>query len=164
MMETKNKIVKLAKVCYIVTKVLYCVACAVCLVFIALAIALPLANAIDSLTQAETAILFATLALFAFICIGLLWNVEGIFKSVVVNKAPFGEAVSHYLKKIALFTLLLSLVPALLGSIVLRAIYPETELTFPIELGGIIAGIVLFVIGLCFDYGNELQKSEDETL
>ena len=163
-MEIKNKIVKLAKICHIVSKVLYCISFAVCLVFVALAIALPLSNATGEMSAAEAAVFFATLALYSFMCIGLLWNIEGLFKYIAKEQTPFNERVSHYLKKIALFTLLLSAVPALVGSIVMRAVCPETELTFPIELGGIVAGIVLFIIGLCFDYGNELQKSDDETL
>ena len=163
-METKKKIVKTAKVCYIVAKVLYCIAFAVCLVFIALAIALPLTNAIDALSPAETAVIFATAALYAFMCIGLLWNVEGLFKSIATDGTPFSDAVSHYLIKIAIFVLLTSLIPALLGTIVLQIACPETELTFPIEMGGVIAGGVLFLIGLFFQYGNELQKRDDETL
>ena len=163
-METKNTILKTAKVCYIVSKVLYCLLCAACLTFIVLAIALPLTNAIDSLTKGETATVFSTLAVYAFMCIGLMWNVEGLFKSVVINQKPFGEAVNHYLKKIAIFILLVSLVPSLVGSIVVRIACPETELTFPIAMGGVVGGIVLLLIGIFFKYGNELQKQSDETL
>lgn len=163
-METKKQIIKTAKVCYIVTKVLYALSCVACLVFIALAIALSCTHAIKSLTVAETAIIFGTCAFYAFMCIGLLWNVESIFKSVLDGQAPFGERVSHYLKKIAIFVILLSTVPALVGSILLRAICPSTELVFPIEFGGIIAGIVLFLFGKFFKYGKELQNNDDETL
>ena len=163
-METKNKIVKTAKVCYIVAKVLYLLSFAVCLTFIALAIALPLTNAISSMPAAETAVIFATLAVYAFICIGLLWNIEGLFKAIAEAQTPFTERVSHYLKKVAVFIVVLSVVPALLGSTILRIACPETETVFPIELGGIIAGAVLFFIGLLFNYGKELQKRDDETL
>lgn len=163
-METKSRIIKTARVCYIVTKVLYCLACVACLTFIALAIALSVTNAIKSLMPAETAVMFSTLALYSFFAIGLLWNVESMFKSITVEQAPFGEKVSHYLKKIAIFVLMISIVPALIGQIVLRAACPSTEMTFPIEVGGIVSGVVLFLIGLFFDYGKELQKRDDETL
>ena len=163
-MKIKNKILKLAKICHIIAKVLYIASFVVCLSFVALAIALPLSDLTVKLTSAEIAVLFGGLALYAFFCIGLLWNVEGIFKSVLQGQSPFGVAVSHYLKKIALFSLLLSIVPSLVASIVIKAIYPATELTFPIEFAGIVAGIVLFVISIFFDYGNELQKTDDETL
>lgn len=163
-METKNKIVKIAKGCYIAAKVLYILAFAVTLAFIALAIALPLTEAIEKYAPAETAVLFSTLSLYAFICIGLLWNVEGLFKSIVKEQAPFSDRVGHYLKKIAVFVLILSVVPAVLGTAIVRIACPETELAFPIELGGIIAGAVLFFIGLFFEYGKELQQKDDETL
>ncbi|MCM1194855.1 MAG: hypothetical protein NC332_02855 [Firmicutes bacterium] len=163
-METKKQIIKTAKVCYIITKVLYGLSCAACLIFTALAIALSCTHAVKSLTVAETAILFGTLALYAFMAIGLLWNVESIFRSVGEAQAPFGDRVSHYLKKTAVFIILLSVVPSLAGSIILRAVCPLTELVFPIEFCGIIAGIVLFLFGLFFKYGKELQKNDDETL
>ncbi len=163
-METKKKIIKTARVCYIVSKVLYALSCVACIVFIVLAIALSCTHAIRSWTVAETAIIFGTFALYAFMCIGLLWNVEGIFKSVGDGQAPFNERVSHYLKKIAIFIILLSVIPALVGSILLRAICPSTEIVFPIEFGGIIAGIVMFLFGLFFKYGKELQIKDDETL
>ena len=163
-METKNTLIKTAKVCQIIAKVLYFVAFAACLVFVVLAIALPLTNAISVITNAETAMIFSTMALSAFICVGLLWNVEGIFKSIVAENSPFSERVSHYLKKVAIYVIVLSTVPALLGTTILRIIYPATEITFPIELGGIIAGVVLLLVGIFFNYGKELQKSNDETL
>ena len=163
-MDTKNKIVKTAKVCGIISKVLYILSFAVCLTFIALAIALPLTDAVSSMTNGETATFFATLALYAFIFIGLLWNVEGIFNAIVQEQSPFSERVSHYLKKIAIFVTIVSVVPALVGTTIVRIVYPNTEITFPIEFGGVIAGAVLFFIGLFFNYGKELQKKDDETL
>lgn len=163
-METKNKIIKIAKVSYIVSKVLYFLSFVACLTFIVLAIVLSLNNSIESFTSAETAVFFGTLALYAFMHIGLLWNVESIFKSIAMEKAPFSETVSHYLWKIAIFIVLVSTIPALVGSITMKLVCPATDIVFPIELGGIIAGVVLFLIGMCFNYGNELQKKDDETL
>ena len=163
-METKNKIVKTAKVCGIVAKILYLLSIVACLTFIILAIALPLTNAVSSMPAAEVAVIFATLAVYAFICIGFLWNVEGICVAIVKEGSPFTERVSHYLKKVAIYVIVLAVVPALIGSTVLRIACPETETVFPIEFGGVIAGAVLFLIGLLFNYGQELQKRDDETL
>ena len=163
-METKNKIVKLAKACHITAKVLYILAFAVCLAFVALAIALPLTGAIDKYTKSEVAIIFSTLAVYAFICIGLLWNVEGMFKSIVKEGTPFCKSVSHYLKKSAIFVLVLAVVPALLGTTVLNIVYPESELVFPVSVSGIVVGALLLILGIIFKYGNELQNRDDETL
>lgn len=163
-MDTKNKIVKRAKICTIISKVLYLLSFVVCLTFIALAIALPRTNTISSMSTAETTVIFATLALYSFICIGLLWNVEGIFRTIAKEGSPFTERVCHYLKKVAIYIIILSVIPAVVGSTVLRIVCPEAETVFPIGIGGIIAGAVLFSIGLIFNYGRELQKKDNETL
>ena len=164
-METKNKLIKTAKGCYVAAKVLYCLSFAVCLAFIILAIVLPLTgHPVGSLTSAETAVLFATLALYTFICIGLLWNVEGLFKCVARERSPFNEGVNHYLKKIAIFVLALAIVPAIIGSVVMKIVDADTEIVFPVSVAGIIGGIVLFFMGWVFHYGMDLQKQDDETL
>ncbi len=162
-METKQKIIKTARICGIVAKILYIITCVLCLTFIILAIVLP-SKAVETLSAAETAVLFGTLALYAFIGIGLLWNVEGIFKSITEERSPFGEKANHYIKKTAIYLVIISVIPAIAGSTVLRAVCPSTELVFPVEAGGLTGGIVLFLTALFFRYGTELQKSEDETL
>ena len=158
-MKTKNKIIKTARICHKITTGLYYASCVLCLTFIVLAIALSCTKAIKTFTVEETACLFGTLALYSFMSIGLLWNVASIFKNVEQEKAPFSEKVSYYLKRSSIFV-----IPALIGSTVLRIICPTTDLTFPISLGGIISGITIFMIGMFFNYGKELQKNEDETL
>lgn len=164
LMETKNKIIKTAKACYIISKTLYILSCVACLAFIVLAITLSRANVVKTFTAEETAVIFSTLALYAFMCVGLLWNVEKIFESIINEKAPFNENASRYLKKIAIFMILLAVVPAIAGSTLIRIICPSTETVFPINFSGIVAGVVTFLLGLFFKYGKELQKNEDETL
>lgn len=158
-MKTKNKIIKTAKICGTICKVFYCLACIACITFIVLAIALSSTNAIKSFTSGETAILFGTLALYSFMAIGLLWNIEQIFVNILKEQMPFCERASHYLKKVAIFLILISTVPALIGTILLHSIIPATELNFSIELGGIIAGIVLLIFCQIFEYGHELEDN-----
>ena len=163
-METKNKIIKLAKGCHIASRVLYFGSMVACLAFTVLAIVLPCVNAIKDFSVAEVATLFGTLAFYSFVCIGLFWNVAGIFKSMINDQAPFSARVSHYLKKTAVFVIVLAVVPALVGSTVVRLIDTDTQMVFPISLGGVVSGLVMFVLGLFFKYGKELQIKEDETL
>jgi len=163
-MKTKDKIVKISKICYKITKSIYYASYILCLIFIVLAIALSSTNAIKTFSVAETACLFGTLALYSAISVGLFWNISSIFKTIKQEKSPFSEKVSCYLKGSAIFVLLISTIPALIGSTILRIIYPSTELVFPISLGGIISAVTMFVIGIFFNYGKELQKNEDETL
>lgn len=164
MEKIKNKIVKTAKICKIASKVLYILSCIACLTFAVLAIVLPCTNALKSMTTAEAAIVFGVLALYAFILVGLLWNIWRFFQSIEQEKTPFNNKVSHYLKKSAIFTLVVSIVPALIGSILIYAIVPESEFVFRFELVGIVTGALLFLAGLFFKYGKELQKQDDETL
>lgn len=163
-METKNKIIKMAQISYIVTKVLYYLTCISCLVFIVLAIVLPTAKIVDTFSTSETAVLFGTLAFSSFMLMGLLWNVESLFKSVTKGNAPFGERVSHYLQKCAIFTVLFSLLPAIVGTTIIHIVCPTSELVFPISFSGVIIGVVVFMFGLFFKYGKELQQNDDETL
>ncbi|MDE7296800.1 MAG: hypothetical protein K2N84_05990 [Clostridia bacterium] len=156
-MNTKTKIIKTAKICSIVCKVLYCLACAACIAFVVLAIALSCTHAIKSLTVGETAILFATLALYSFMLVGLLWNVERIFVNIEKEQTPFCERAHHYLKKVGIFLLLTATVPALVGTTLLHTVTPATELNFPIDLGGIIAGTVLLIFRQFVTYGKELE-------
>ena len=160
----RTKIVKLAKVCKIISKVLYFINCAACTVFIILAVVLPLTNAIKSITPAECAIVFTVLALYAFFLFGLMWNVEGIFKSIEENKTPFCERATHYLKKSAIFILIVSIVPSLVGLISIKLCAPGSIFDFHIEVVGVCSAIVLFLIGTVMNYGCELQKRDDETL
>lgn len=164
MENTKSKCVKTAMACKITTKVLYILDITSFFVFAVLAIVLPCTGAIKSITKAECAIIFSVLALYAFLLIGLLWNVQMFFESIEKSKAPFNDKASKYLKKSAIFTVVVSLIPAIIGSILIRAIVPLSEFVFRIEPVGVVTGAVLFLVGLFFKYGNELQKRDDETL
>lgn len=154
-METKNKIVEMGKICYRIFKVLYCLACGVCLVFIILAITLSCTHAIKSLTIGETAVLFGTMALYAFIVIGLLWNIENISVHIVREQTISCEKVKHYLKKTGIFLILTSTVSAIVGTCIMHLVTPASELNFPVEAGGIIAGILLLVFSQFVFNGKE---------
>ena len=163
-MDSKNKIIKSAKICYILSKILYTISCVLTLTFITLAIVLSCYKPLKGYNSSETACIFSTLAVYSFICIGLFWNVIKIFKVINFFKTPFNDTISRSLKVIAFFVIVLSIIPALIGSIVLKVICPTSELIFPISFGGVVCGIVTFLLGLVFKYGNELQKRDDETL
>ena len=54
--------------------------------------------------------------------------------------------------------IIFSVVPAIFGSAVLGIACSTTEITFPIELSVVIVGVVLFLIGVFFNYGKELRE------
>lgn len=163
-LSSKDKMLKGAKICYITTKVLYIIACVLTLVCAVLAIVLPLTKAIKTLKTSEVAIMFSIAALYCFMLIGLLWNVEQMFKNIYEQKTPFNVRVTHYLKKAAWFTIVTSIVPALIGAILLGLIVGESELRFDFQIVGLIVGVVTLLLGHIFNYGITLQKKDDETL
>ena len=163
-METKYKVIKTAKFCKITSKVLYILSIVAFFTFAVLAIVLPCTDAIKSIKPAESAIVFSVLAVYSFFFFGLLWNVQKLFEAIEINQTPFCEKVSRYLKKSAIFTLLVSVVPAIIGSILIHAIVPASEFVFRIELVGVFTGALLFLVGLFFKYGKELQRKDDETI
>ena len=163
-MDTKNKILKTAKICKIISKALYILSIVACFTFIVLAIVMPTTNAIKSITPSESAIIFSVLALYAFFLFGLLWNVQNFFGAIEEEKSVFNDRAGRYLKKSAIFTIMVSVIPALIGAILIRAIMPGSEFVFRIEVVGIITGALLMLVGLFFKYAKELQKKDDETL
>lgn len=163
-MDSKNKIIKTAKIGKICAQVLYILSIVAFLTFTVLAIVLPCTHAIKAVEPAEIAIVFAVLTLYAFFMFGLLWNVQNFFASIQTAQSVFNAQSSKYLKKTAIFTMVLSLVPALIGSALMHLFVPASEFVFRIEIVGIITGAVLLLVGLFFQYGQELQKRDDETL
>lgn len=162
--KNKDKIIKISKNCKIIAKVFYVLDCVAAFVFLVLAIVLPLTNAIPAITPAECAIVFSVLTLYAFFMIDFLWNTTKFFDTISKEQTVFNLKVTKYIQKIAISSLILSTVPAIIGSILIHAIVPGSEFVFRLEIVGIMASIVLFFISLFFKHGAELQKQDDETL
>lgn len=163
-MNNKNKIIKISKICKVVSKVLYILDCVATLTFLVLAIALPLTNAIPSITPAECAIIFSVLTLYTFLMIDFFWNTIKFFDTICKEQSVFSIKITKCIRRLAISSLILSTIPAIIGSILIHAIVPASEFVFRIEIVGIMAAIVLFFISLFFSHGAELQKQNDETL
>lgn len=161
---SKNKILKISKICKTISKSLYIIDCILTFTFLVLAIVLPLTNAIKSIKPAECAITFTVLTLYAFFMIDFLWNTTKFFDTIHKEQSVFNIKVTKCIKKVAISSLILSTIPAIVGSILIHAIVPESEFVFRLELVGIMSSIVLFFISLFFKYGSELQKQDDEIL
>ncbi len=163
-MKDKEKIIKISKICKIVSKVFYIVDCVITFVLFALAIILPITNAIPSISKAECAIIFSVLTLYAFFLIDFFWNTTKFFNTIYTQQSVFGVSITKSIQRIAISTFILSTIPALIGSILIHAIVPNSEFVFRFEIVGISAAVVLYFIGLFFNYGAKLQKQDDETL
>lgn len=163
-MKDKNKIIKISKTCKVVSKVLYILDCVATLTFLVIAIVLPLTNAIKSITPAECAIIFSVITLYSFFMIDFLWNTTKFFDTICKEQSVFGVKLTKCIKRLAISSLILSTIPAIIGSILIHAICPTSDFVFRLEIVGIMASIVLFFISLFFKHGAELQKQDDETL
>lgn len=162
--NNKDKIIKISHTCKIVSKVLYVIDCITTLAFLVLAIVLPLTNAIKSITPAECAIIFSVLTFYGFFALDFLWNTTKFFETICNEQSIFSYKVTRYIKRLAISSLILSTIPAIIGSIFIHLLAPESEFVFRLEIVGIMASVVLFFISLFFKYGSELQKQDDETL
>ena len=163
-MNNKNKLLKIAKGCKITPKVLYILDCIACLTFVVLAIVLPITKTITSLTTEEVAIMFSIISLYSFLLIDFFWNTQKLFANIESTGTPFNTKTISCLKRLAWSIIVISVAPAILGSILIHAIVPNSEVVFRIEVVGIISGIVIFLLGIVFCYGKELQDKDDETL
>ena len=162
--KNKDKIIKISKTCKVVSKVLYVLDCIATLAFLVLAIVLPLTDAIKTIEPAESAIVFSVLTLYGFFMIDFLWNTTKFFDSTCKEQSVFSEIATKCINRIAVSALVLSTIPAIIGSILIHAIVPASEFVFRLEIVGIMASVVLFFIALFFKHGAALQKQEDETL
>lgn len=163
-MSDKNKIIKISKTCKIISKILYIIDCILTLAFLVLAIVLPLTNAIKSILPSECAIIFSVLTLYSFFMIDFLWNTTKFFDIICKEQSVFNVKITKCIKRVAISSLILSTIPAIIGSILIHSIVPASEFVFRLEIVGIMASIVLFFISLFFKHGAELQRQEDETL
>lgn len=162
--DNKRKILKISQTCKVVFKILYVLNCIMTFTFFVLAIVLPLTNAIQQITPAECAIIFSVLTLYSFFMIDLLWNTTKFFATICEEQSVFNIKITNSIKRIAISSLILSTIPALIGSIFIHAIVPNSEFVFRFEIVGIMAAVILFFISLFFKYGAVLQKQDDETL
>lgn len=164
-LSSKEKILKVAQIGEVVSKIFYITAIVCAAVATVCTIAAPFVKVTDvPLGPTESAIAAGGAALYMFMLIDVWWNVKQIFKNIRVNQTPFNERVIHYLKKTAVAVILISIIPAFVGSLLLNLVVPESVIDFDFQYIGLGVGVLLFMLGLVFNYGIELQKKDDETL
>lgn len=75
---------------------------------------------------------------------------------------PFTHENTTRIKKVAIITAILSIVGSYSDSLV--DYYTIGELTWRVNIIGMIVAIIVYCISLIFSYGCDLQKESDETL
>ena len=143
-------------------KVFYYICLAVTVSAIVLGIILASEHAIKEWTKGETLLFFGIVALYAFLSVGLFWNVEELFKNMADEKSPFCERAGHYINKTAFYIFALSILPSLVGMVVLGIMQTSygivSSLKFEFGYSGVISGIITLFLSMVFDYGYELQQ------
>ena len=108
------------------------------------------------------------LIMFAFMLIDTIlislaiFFVYAIFDKIRKGFTPFTHENTTRIKKVAIITAILSIVGSYSDSLV--DYYTIGELTWRVNIIGMIVAIIIYCISLIFSYGCDLQKESDETL
>lgn len=108
-------------------------------------------------------ILMFILALINIIVLTIIiYFVYLIFRGIEKTYTPFHEKNTSRIKIIAGMTIILSIIGSFSDAVV--DYYTIGQLTWKLNIEGIVIGIIIYFIALVFHYGCELQKESDETL
>lgn len=108
------------------------------------------------------------LIMFAFMLIDTIlislaiFFVYAVFEEIRKGFTPFTHENTVRIKKVAIITAILSIVGSYSDSLV--DYYTIGELTWRVNIIGMIVAIIIYCISLIFSYGCDLQKESDETL
>ncbi len=91
-----------------------------------------------------------------------IFFVYAIFDEIRKGFTPFTHENTARIKKVAIITAILSIVGSYSDSLV--DYYTIGELTWRVNIIGMIVAIIVYCISLIFSYGCDLQKESDETL
>ncbi len=110
----------------------------------------------------ELLLMFAFMLVDAILITIIILFVHAIFNHIQKEDTPFSHQNTIRIKKIAIITIILSIVGSYSDALV--DYYTIGQLTWKINIVGLIVGIIIYCISLIFDYGCELQQQSDETL
>ncbi|MCI8876309.1 MAG: DUF2975 domain-containing protein [Lachnospiraceae bacterium] len=107
-------------------------------------------------------IMFAFLLIDTILISLAIFFVYAIFDKIRKGFTPFTHENTTRIKKVAIITAILSIVGSYSDSLV--DYYTIGELTWRVNIIGMIVAIIVYCISLIFSYGCDLQKESDETL
>lgn len=108
------------------------------------------------------------LNMFAFMLIDTvlislaIFFIYAVFNEIRKGFTPFTHENTVRIKKIAVITAVLSIVGSCSDALV--DYYTIGELTWRVNITGMIVAIIIYCISLIFSYGCDLQRESDETL
>ncbi len=116
---------------------------------------------IIELSLQQLLLMFAFMLVDAILITIIILFVHAIFNHIQ-GDTPFSHQNTIRIKKIAIVTIILSIVGSYSDALV--DYYTIEQLTWKMNVVGLIVGIIIYCISLIFDYGCELQQQSDETL
>lgn len=117
---------------------------------------------IIELSLQQLLLMFAFMLVDAILITIIILFVHAIFNHIQKGDTPFSHQNTIRIKKIAIVTIILSIVGSYSDALV--DYYTIEQLTWKMNVVGLIVGIIIYCISLIFDYGCELQQQSDETL
>lgn len=103
-----------------------------------------------------TEFIFVALELFLVLTYIILKNVEKLFVNIHNEDTPFTLENVAYIKKIAVYLILLVVFP-IIGGIIFQ-LFTHIDLEIEIELMNIIIVLIVFSLSYIFEYGYEIQR------
>lgn len=92
----------------------------------------------------------------------IIFLVHSIFDDIKKGWTPFSHRNTTRIKNIALIAVILSIVGSYSDALV--DYYTIGELTWRVNIVGLVIGMIVYCISLIFSYGCDLQQESDETL
>ena len=90
---------------------------------------------------------------------------NGIFKDLSIEPLPFQMKHAKRLNKIAVMTILVSIIPGTVQSILYMIFAPDSAANVDgFGMIGVIVAVLFFFLAKIFEYGLSLQQQADETL
>ena len=97
----------------------------------------------------------------AFLAV-IIFLVHAIFNDIGKGCTPFSRQNTTRIKGVAIASVILSLIGGFSDAFV--DYYTIGELTWSINIVGLVTSMAIYCIALIFDYGCDLQRQSDETL
>lgn len=107
-------------------------------------------------------LMFALLLVDTALLAAIIFLVHAIFSDIGKGCTPFSHRNTMRIKGVAVISIVLSLIGGFSDAFV--DYYTIGELTWSVNVVGLVIGMAVYCIALIFDYGCELQRESDETL
>ena len=107
-------------------------------------------------------VMFVFMLIDTLLISAILFIIHAIFKDIQKGNSPFLDQNTTRIKRIAIIAIILSIVGS--SSDALVDYFTIGELTWKVNIIGLIASIIIYCIALIFRYGCDLQQESDETL